>query len=201
VVRGLDAFALLLQRHPELVGEVKMLAFLVPSRRSIPEYREYALQVSQRLAEINARYARNGWHPIEAFEENNYPQAIAGMSLYDVLLVNSLADGMNLVSKEGPIVNQRNGVVVLSKGAGSYNELRKGVLGIEPLDVEGTAEALWQALQMPEGERRARVRYLRRVMEEHDLRAWLDSQLEDLEQLAAARAAPFELAAIRRIAS
>ena len=201
VVRGLDAFALLLQRHPELVGEVKMLAFLVPSRRSIPEYREYALQVSQRLAEINARYARNGWRPIEAFEENNYPQAIAGMSLYDVLLVNSLADGMNLVSKEGPIVNQRDGVVVLSKGAGSYNELREGVLGIEPLDVEGTAEALWQALQMPERERRARARYLRRVMEEHDLRAWLESQLEDLEQLAAERAAPFELAATRRIAS
>ena len=201
VVRGLEAFALLLQRHPELVGEVKLLAFLVPSRRSIPEYREYALQVSQRVAEINARYARNGWHPIEAFEENNYSQAIAGMSLYDALLVNSLADGMNLVSKEGPIVNQRNGVVVLSRGAGSYNELRQGVLGIEPLDIESTAAALWQALQMPEGERRARARHLRKVVEEHDLRAWLDDQLEDLEELAAERAAPLSLAATGMIAS
>jgi len=183
------------------VGEVKLLAFLVPSRRSIPEYREYALQVSQRVAEINARYARNGWRPIEAFEENNYSQAIAGMSLYDALLVNSLADGINLVSKEGPIVNQRNGVVVLSRSAGSYNELHQGVLGIEPLDVESTSAALWQALQMPEGERRARARHLRKVVEEHDLRAWLDDQLEDLEELAAERAAPLIPAATGMIAS
>ncbi len=202
VVRGLDAFALLLQRHPELVGEAKLLAFLVPSRKSISEYREYAHQVSQRIAAINSRYSRDGWRPIETFVENNYLQALAGMSLYDVLLVNSVADGMNLVSKEGPIVNQRSGIVVLSRVAGSYNELRDGVLGIEPHNVEDTADALWQAIQMPENERRIRANHLRTLIEEHDLRAWLGNQLKDLNQLAQERTStPSEPVFTGRIAS
>ncbi len=188
IIRGLDALDLLLRRHPELVGEVKLLAFLVPSRKCVPEYKEYANRIRRRVAEINARYGRDGWRPIETFEENNYVQALAGMALYDVLLVNSVADGMNLVSKEGPIVNERDGVVVLSREAGSYNELRRGVLGIEPKDVEGTAEALWQALRMPKEERQSRARYLQLVIGRHDLRVWLYRQLEELGQLAKERA-------------
>ena len=103
-----------------------MLAFLVPSRSSVPEFRRYAAQVWRRISEINARFGDGGRRPIEAFAENNYMQALAGMSLYDVLLVNSLADGMNLVSKEGPIVNERDGVVVLSTEVGSHRELGEG---------------------------------------------------------------------------
>jgi trehalose 6-phosphate synthase len=189
VLRGLDAFDLLLQRHPELVGEAKLLAFLVPSRECVPEYKEYASRVSRRIAEINGRYSRDGWRPIEAFEENNYVQALAGMSLYDALLVNSVADGMNLVSKEGPILNERDGVVVLSKGAGSYNELREGVLSVEPKDLEGTADALWQALRMPGEEKQNRARYLRQVVGRRDLRAWLHRQLVDLNELVEERTA------------
>jgi trehalose 6-phosphate synthase len=187
IVTGLDAFDLMLQKHPELIGEVKMLAFLVPSREAVPQYEKYASDVLRRVGEINARYARGGWWPIQPFEENNYPQALAGMSLYDVLLVNSIADGMNLVSKEGPIVNERDGVVVLSKGTGSYGELEAEVLGVEPRNAQGAADALWRALTMPIEEKRGRASRLRGIIESRDLRVWLRSQLEDLEELASRR--------------
>lgn len=181
---GLDALELLLRRHPELVGEVKLLAFLVPSRSLVPEFRRHATQVWRRISEINARFQSSGWRPIEAFEENNYTQALAGMSLYDALLVNSVADGMNLVSKEGPIVNDRNGVVVLSTEVGSHWELSEGVISVAPTDIEGTADALWLALTMREEEKQRRARYLRSVITKNDLRSWLQRQSEDLSELA-----------------
>jgi trehalose 6-phosphate synthase len=190
ILGGLDAFELLLRRHPELVGEAKMLAFLVPSRSSVPEFRRHATQVWRRIDQINARFQRAGWRPIEAYAENNYLQALAGMSLYDALLINSLADGMNLVSKEGPIVNERDGVVVLSTGVGSHRELAEGVLSVAPADIEGTADALWTALTMPEEERHRRAQRLRRIITRSDLRRWLDRQSQDLSDLAGASSPP-----------
>jgi trehalose 6-phosphate synthase len=187
ILGGLDAFDLLLHRHQDLIGEVKMLAFLVPSRNSIKEFRQHANAVWKRIDQINARFGTDGWQPIQAFAENNYMQALAGMSLYDVLLVNSLADGMNLVSKEGPIVNEREGVVVLSSEVGSYHELREGVLPVAPRDLEATANALWQALMMSEHEKRQRAQQLRAVITRNDLRGWLQRQSNDLSSLAEER--------------
>ena len=183
ILGGLDAFELLLHRHPELVGDVKMLAFLVPSRSSIHEFRRHAEKVWRRISQINARFQTDGWRPIEAFAENNYMQALAGMSLYDVLLVNSLADGMNLVSKEGPVVNERDGVVVLSTEVGSHRELSGGVLSVAPTDIAGTADALWLGLTMAEQEKRDRAQRLRRIVARNDLRNWLERQSEDLSAL------------------
>ena len=110
VLGGLHALDLLLRLHPELTGQLKMWIFLVPSRASIPEYKRYKREVFKLVDEINRRHGGDGWQPIDVFYENNYAQALAGMSLADVLLVNPLADGMNLVSKEGPIVNRRGAV-------------------------------------------------------------------------------------------
>jgi trehalose 6-phosphate synthase len=187
IVAGFRAFDLLLQRHPELIGQAKFLAFLVPSRAGIPEYRRYTGEVFAAIRDINSRYQRGDWRPIELFYENNYTQALAGMSLYDILLVNPLADGMNLVSKEGPIVNERDGVLVLSRGAGSHGELGEDALSVHPTDVEGTAEALASALSMPEAERRARAEQLRQTIERNDLSVWLRSQLQDLHSIALER--------------
>jgi trehalose 6-phosphate synthase len=159
---------------------VKFLAFLVPSRTSIPEYRAYTKEVFAQVEEINARHARSGWTPITVFHEHNRLQALVAMSLYDVLLVNPLRDGMNLVSKEGPVVNQRDGVLVLSVSTGSYAELRDGVLSVRPEDITGTAEALHTALSLPPVERRERAMRLRQAVLRHDLDRWLRLQLEDL---------------------
>jgi trehalose 6-phosphate synthase len=184
IVAGFEALDLLLQRHPELVGQLKFLALLIPSRIGIPEYRRYTAEILAAIRNINSRYQRADWRPIELLYENNYPQALAAMSLYDVLLVNSLADGMNLVSKEGPTVNERDGVLVLSRGAGSHAELGEHALSVDPTDVAGTAEALASALFMPEAERRARADRLRQTIERNDLSVWLRSQLEDVRSIA-----------------
>lgn len=187
IVAGFEAFDLLLQRHPELVGRVRFLAFLVPSRTGIPEYRRYMGEVFGAVRDINSRYQREDWRPIELFYENNYAQALAGMSLYDVLLVNPLADGMNLVSKEGPLVNECDGVLVLSRGAGSHGELGGYAVSVDPASVRGTAEALASALSMPEEERRAHAVQLRQTIERNDLSAWLRDQLENLRSIALER--------------
>ncbi len=180
IITGFRAFDLLLRRHPALAGRVRFLALLVPSRTAIPEYQRLSEEVRQTVAEINARHRRPGWRPIVTLYGNNYARALAAMSLYDVLLVNPLADGMNLVSKEGPIVNERDGVLVLSTKAGSYEELGPGAIPVWPEDVAGTADALWQALMLPLEERKVMARYLRSAIERHDLRFWLSSQFEDL---------------------
>ncbi len=192
VLGGFHALDLLLRRHPELAGQVKVLTFLVPSRASIPEYNRYRREVFSLIDEINQRHGVSGWRPIEVFYENNYAQALAGLSLADVLLVNPLADGMNLVSKEGPIVNQRGAVLVLSREAGSHAELAQGVLSIDPTDVEGTARALAKAIRMPPDERRWRAHLLRRIIERNDLSVWLKDLLEDMR--ASAREHPFAIA-------
>ena len=123
VVRGFRAYDLLLNRHPELKGRVVFLAFLVPSRTHIRQYQRYMEEIRQIIDQINTTHGTEDWTPIRTYLENNYTQAIAGMKLYDVLLVNSVIDGMNLVAKEGPVVNTRDGVLVLSVGAGAHREL------------------------------------------------------------------------------
>lgn len=184
ILRGFKAFDLFLRRHPELVGKVRFLAFLVPSRTSIPEYKEYAEQIMQLVRAVNARYGSPDWQPISVFYENNYAQALAALSLADAVLVNPVIDGMNLVAKEACIVNQRDAVLVLSESAGSYDQLREGVLGVAPADVEGTARALHAALTMPAAERRERAVWLREQVEREDLAAWLYRQFDDLLPLA-----------------
>jgi len=197
VLRGFQAFDLLLRRHPELRGRVKFLAFLVPTRTGIPEYRRYADRVFRLVNQINARHGDRSWRPIEVFYENNFHQALAGMTLYDVLLVNSLADGMNLVAKEGPAVNQRDGVLVLSTRAGSFEELGDGALAVNPQDTKGTAEALWQALEMPAAERRRRARLLRSAIIERSLLTWMGEQLEGLREAAAGEPAEPAIVPVR----
>jgi trehalose 6-phosphate synthase len=180
VLRGFQAYERLLDRAPELRGRVRFLAYLVPSRAGIPEYDSYADQVFDAIAWINQKYGTAGWQPITVFNEQNRPQALAGLAAYDVLLVNSVADGMNLVSKEGPAINERAGALVLSVTAGSYLELERGAIGIDPLDIEGTAAALYGALNLTQEERETRATYLRHAVEHYQLHDWLRHQLKDL---------------------
>ncbi len=187
---GFRAFDLMLQTHPEWTGRVRLLSFLVPSRESIPEYCSYADEVFALADEINARHATSSWTPIKLFYEHDRLQALVALSLYDVLMVNPLVDGMNLVSKEGPVLNRRDGVLVLSEAAGSFEELRGGALAVRPEDVEATAEALHAALTLPESERRERAAVLRRAVLKHDIGRWLQVQLEDLASIDDTKPAP-----------
>ena len=188
ILAGFQAFELLLDANPELWGQVQFLAFLVPTRQAVPEYRSYAKKVLGLVQEVNQHWGSATWQPIRVFYEHNYDQALAGLALYDVLLVNSSSDGMNLVSKEGAIVNKRDGVIVLSRSAGAFRELGHAALPIEPGDLPRTARALVTALAMPAEERGQRAAALRAAVEANDFSRWLERQLEDLHHIAEQRA-------------
>jgi trehalose 6-phosphate synthase len=160
-----------------LLGRVRFLAYLVPSRTGIPEYETYRRQTLDVIDRINARFGREDWRPIQVFYEQNREQALAGLRAYDVLLVNSVADGMNLVAKEGPIINERQGVLILSRTVGAAGELKHGALLIEPGDVAATSRALEDALSMETAERSRRAGELRQTIRRHQLADWLRHQL------------------------
>jgi trehalose 6-phosphate synthase len=183
IVRGFQAYAQMLDQYPELLGKVKFLAFLVPSRGSLSEYKRYHSEVLKIIDEINQKYGRDEWKPIEAIFENDRTQALAAMQYYDVLLVNPIIDGMNLVAKEGPVVNQRNGVLILSRTAGAFQQLGKASIPISPIDVTETAQALYKALTMPTDERRNKATLARQLVERQDLNGWLRRQIGDINDL------------------
>lgn len=183
IVRGFQAFDEMLTLHPEHLGKVQFLAMLVPSRLGVTEYEDYLDEVMGVAGRVNAKYGQRDWEPIRVLVDENYPRAVAGLQIYDVLLVNSIVDGMNLVAKEGPAVNRRNGVVVLSERTGAFQQLESGVLVVSPLDIYGTAEAIHQALTMPDEERRERSNRLRSLIEQHDIVDWLHQQLKSIIEL------------------
>ena len=184
ILRGFLAYETLLQRQPRLRGRISFLAFLVPSRTSLREYGDYGRMVQNAVDRINARFGRAGWRPVQLFYENDYAQALAGLSIADVVLVNPLVDGMNLVAKEAVVVSQRDAVLVLSETAGAFDQMADGVLAVAPADVVGTADALAAALAMPAAERRRRLAGLRLGVQREDIAWWLRRQLEDLAEIA-----------------
>jgi trehalose 6-phosphate synthase len=183
IVRGFRAYELMLNRYPKLKGKVKFLAFLVPSRTHIRQYQRYMDEIQQVIQQINNNHGTADWQPIVPFIENNYTQAIAGMKLYDVLLVNTIFEGMNLVAKEGPVVNNRDGVLVLSQSSGVHHQLADGALSVSPSDIEGTMHALHQAITMSPEDRRDRAARLYESVCREDINHWLHRQLQDISDL------------------
>ncbi len=182
IVRGFQAFDRFLEAHSEFQGRVNFVAITVPSRMDVVEYQDYLDDVSAIVGRINAKYANveTGWQPIHLIMGENYPRALAAMKWYDVLLVNSIIDGMNLVAKEGALLNERNGVLILSEGAGAVSQLGEHSLIIGPTDVEGTADAIHRALTMPLEERRRRAEGLRKAVESDDVASWFEHQMLDM---------------------
>jgi trehalose 6-phosphate synthase len=184
VVRGFQAFEAYLAEHPEAHGRVAMLALLDPSRQDIPQYAAYLDEIEAAACEVNERFARDGWKPVVLEVQDDFPRSVAAYTQYDVLLVNAVCDGLNLVAKEAPLVNGRDGVIVLSKNAGAYEELAPWVVAVDPFDVAGQAAALHTALSLSDADRRARAEAIRAHVREHDLEEWLDLQLADLDRAA-----------------
>jgi trehalose 6-phosphate synthase len=182
VLRGFRAFEHYLATHPEARGRVGMLALLDPSRQDIPEYAEYLGAIQRTARAVNDRFQANGWIPIDLRISDDFPRSVAAYKQYDVLLVNAIFDGLNLVAKEAPLVNTRDGVLVLSENTGAHEELGDWALTVSPFDVAAQAEAIHRALEMPESERRTRLAAIRAHVREHDLAAWTGAQLADLDR-------------------
>jgi trehalose 6-phosphate synthase len=181
IVRGFRAFGLLLERHPELRGKVGMVALLAPSRQDIPEYADYAAAVEKAAREVDDRFGRDGWKPVELDVADDFLRSVAGYKQFDVLLVNPVFDGLNLVAKEALLVNERDGVLVLSENAGVHEQLGEWAVTVNPLDVSGQADALFEALTLEPTERRRRAEAIREHVRSHDIREWIDAQLADLD--------------------
>ncbi|MAS34064.1 MAG: trehalose-6-phosphate synthase [Anaerolineaceae bacterium] len=179
ILRGLEAFQELLEMHPEHQGKVQMIALLVPSRMEVDEYHSYLQEIMALAGFINAEYSDGYWEPVRILLGDNYQRAIAAMKLYDVLLVNPIADGMNLVAKEGVLVNKNDGVLVLSEYAGAFYELGEDALTVSPFDTYGTAETLHSALVMARDERHKRAENLRDSVLAADVKRWFYQQVDD----------------------
>ncbi|MBU6428162.1 MAG: trehalose-6-phosphate synthase [Cyanobacteria bacterium REEB65] len=180
VLRAFKAFDLFLQQNPGARGRTALWSILPATRQGGMAYRRYLDQVGAQARRLEALWGTERWRPITLFTEDNYARAIAAMKRYDVMLINSLADGMNLVAKEGPIVNQRDGVLVLSENAGAAEELGNGALLIHPHDVLGTAQALAKGLALPGERRKQLIGRLRGQIWSHPIAHWLLDQLTDL---------------------
>ena len=183
VPRGLEAFGLLLERRPDLRGEVGMLALLDASRQTIPEYVEERERIEAAAAGVERRFPG----ALTLRIADDFPGSIAAYKQFDVLLVNAVMDGLNLVAKEAPVVNERAGAVALSVNAGAFEELGEWVVPVDPLDVSATADALEAALALGDDERLARGQAIREHVRKHDLEHWIDAQLADLDRASSIR--------------
>lgn len=181
IVRGLYAYRELLRSHPELHGRVVHIALAYPSRHDLPEYREYTASVQRTAKQIEDEFGTADWEPLLLSVEDDFARSLAAYRLADVLLVNPVRDGMNLVAKEGPLVSDEGCALVLSREAGAFYDLGADAIVINPFDVVGTAEALHAALVMDPGERSARCNRLAEAAAALPPKKWFAEQLAALD--------------------
>jgi trehalose 6-phosphate synthase len=189
VLRGFSSFDLFLEQHPEFRERVTFIAQLMPSRTDVPEYAEYLERIEALVAVVNHRHGTPDWMPIQLKLRDDLEEAVAAYKHYDVLLVNAMFDGMNLVAKEGPMVNERDGVSILSENTGAHEELGEHALSVNPFDIQALADSIHAALTMERAERARRLRGLKEIVTARDPGDWIDEQLDDIRAKAAQTAA------------
>ena len=181
ILRGFIAYERLLERRGDLHGRIVQLALLTPSRRAIPEYIEYMRACIARAEHINERFSTPDWQPLVVDESDDFPATLAAYRRYDVLVVNPVFDGMNLVAREGPVLNERDGVLVLSRNAGAAAELHPALL-VNPFDSDGTADAIERALGLSARERHERAIALKELAPGMPPADWLGRQITDVQR-------------------
>jgi trehalose 6-phosphate synthase len=185
VLRGFSAFDVFLQQHPEFRERITFIAQLMPSRTDVPEYAEYLERIEAVVAVVNHRHGSPDWMPIQLKLRDDLEEAVAAYKHYDVLIVNAMFDGMNLVAKEGPMVNERDGVSILSENTGAHEELGEYALSVNPFDIQELADSIHAALTMDPEERRWRQEGLRSIVTSRNPGDWVDDQLADIRRKAA----------------
>jgi len=183
IIRGFRAYDLFLEKHPEYLGNIKFLSTGKPTRQQIKEYRDYKEEIDQVIDEVNNKYSTDDWKPIEQIFKADYSLVAAAFKNYDCLMVNPICDGMNIVSKEGSVINDNGGVLILSEHAGSYEELKDYSINVNPFDVSQTAEAIYQAVSMKSKERKERLSGLKEIVKERNIYNWVAEQFDDIEEL------------------
>jgi trehalose 6-phosphate synthase len=188
VLRGFAGFDLFLEQHPEFRENVIFVAQLMPSRTDVPEYAEYLERIEALVAVVNHRHGTPDWMPIQLKLRDDLDEAMASYKHYDLLLVNAMFDGMNLVAKEGPLVNEVDGVSILSENTGAHEELGEYALSVNPFDIQELADSIHAALTMDRAERGRRMRGLKEIVTARDPGDWIDDQLADIRKKGRVRA-------------
>ncbi|MCL6563143.1 MAG: trehalose-6-phosphate synthase [Firmicutes bacterium] len=187
-LQRLKGWEIFMRRHPEWRHQVTFLQVVVPTRMEVPEYRQLFSHLEARSAAFNRQWARPGRPPLITIPHEVDRARLMGLfRAADVAIIQSLFDGMNLVAKEfvASQVDHR-GVLLLSRTAGAAEALKEA-LPIHPLDPEGAAESLYQALTMPKEERAERLRVMQRYLAEHDLEGWIEDILAALYDVSLSR--------------
>lgn len=172
IPQRLRAFEIFLEKNPDFRGKVTLLQRISPSRENVDEYQSVLDKIHRTVGEINGKYGEPEWNPVKSFYGflPKQEQLIPYYSAADVALVTSLADGMNLVSKEY-IASVRDGVLILSEFAGAAEELKEAIQ-INPYDIPEAAQAIEKSLTMPREERQKRLKRLKERVRENDLEKW-----------------------------
>jgi trehalose 6-phosphate synthase len=183
IIRGFQAYDLFLHQHPEYHGKVKFLTTGKPTRQQIREYHNYYYDIIEIIEDINQKYAQDDWKPIEWIFKADYNLVVAAFKNYDCLIVNPIADGMNIVPKEASAVNENDGLLILSEKAGCFEELKEEVIAVNPFDISQTAQAYDQAIKMKETERKERLNNLKDIVSQRTIYHWISEQFEDIEKI------------------
>ncbi|MDQ6799148.1 MAG: trehalose-6-phosphate synthase [Actinomycetota bacterium] len=183
ILRGFRAFDTMLDDHPELTERVTFLALVQPSRQDVKQYVDYLESIRQLVAHVNQKHGTANWQPIELSLEGDFDEVVAAYKLFDVLVVNAVSDGMNLVAKEAALVNKRDGVLALSENAGAHEELGEFAVTLHPFDIQQQADAIFAALMMDGHERGHRLAAAAAFVRENDVAKWLHDQLVDVGEL------------------
>src|SRR5919109_3753892 len=184
VLRGFSGFDIFLEQHPEFAERITFTAQLMPSRTDVAEYAEYLERIEALVAVVNHRHGTPDWMPINLKLRDDLDEAVASYKHYDVLIVNAMFDGMNLVAKEGPLVNERDGVSILSENTGAHEELGEYALSVNPFDIQEMADSIHAALTMRVDERGRRLAGLKEIVTARDPGDWIDEQLADIREKA-----------------
>jgi trehalose 6-phosphate synthase len=177
----IQAFRRLLERYPHVKRRVALLQIVVPSRAEVAEYQKLKSEIERLVTSANGELGEPGWLPIHHFFRSiSRAELIALYQAANVALVTPLKDGMNLVAKEFCAVhNDNDGVLVLSEFAGAAEQLGEFSLLVNPYDIDGVANALMKAIDMPEAERKTRMSGLRDLIKKFDVMWWASSFLRE----------------------
>ena len=168
------AFERHLERYPEQRGHLTFLQIAPPSRGEVPEYQSLRRELEGLSGHINGLHAAPDWTPVRYVNRNFTHDVLTGFyRVADIGLVTPLRDGMNLVAKEFIAAQDPDdpGVLVLSRFAGAASEMTEA-LQVNPYDLDGVADAIARAFDMPLDERRERWRTMMDGLERHDINAW-----------------------------
>ncbi len=183
IIRGFEAYDTFLEKYPEFQGKVTFFITGVATRENVKEYQDYKVKVNQIINDINKKYSKNDWKPIVPHFDAEYSLVTAAFKNYDCLLVNSIHDGMNIVPKEGSIVNENNGILILSETTGAYNELKDYSININAFDTKNTVDAMYKAVRMDHEERKKRLSGLKKIISNYNVYSWMSGQFRDIQKL------------------